>query len=243
VGLFAFSGTVLQSQLLIAVSVGEMFNNKLFPSEPSYPVIHTRQYQVKAYRISEEKFLLRGVVVDEKPAGLYIENDPDPIWMHHMIVDLEITYPTFLITKADVEFKNHPHLGCTNITDHYKKLEGMSIARGFNAKVRELFGSSRGCTHIGALLAAMAPVAIQTGWSMRVSSVVDSDALEKSLEVFKEQRIKQFATTVNTCHIWDENGEIVMKLLGGEEIEMPIPVVLRLRELGRDETDWLAGRK
>jgi len=87
VGLFAFSGTVLQSQLLIAVSVGEMFNNKLFPSEPSYPVIHTRQYQVKAYRISEEKFLLRGVVVDEKPAGLYIENDPDPIWMHHMIVD------------------------------------------------------------------------------------------------------------------------------------------------------------
>ena len=242
-GLFAFSGTVLQSQLLIAVSVGEMFNNKLFPSEPSYPVIHTRQYQVKAYRISEEKFLLRGVVVDEKPAGLYIENDPDPIWMHHMIVDLEITYPTFLITKADVDFKNHPHLGCTNITDHYKKLEGMSIARGFNAKVRELFGSSRGCTHIGALLAAMAPVAIQTGWSMRVSSVVDSDALEKSLEVFKEQRIKQFATTVNTCHIWDENGEIVMKLLGGEEIEMPIPVVLRLRELGRDETDWLAGRK
>jgi hypothetical protein len=166
VGLFAFSGTVLQSQLLIAVSVGEMFNNKLFPSEPSYPVIHTRQYQVKAYRISEEKFLLRGVVVDEKPAGLYIENDPDPIWMHHMIVDLEIVYPTFLIEKASVEFKNHPHLSCTNITDHYKKLEGMSIARGFNAKVRELFGSSRGCTHIGALLAAMAPVAIQTGWSM-----------------------------------------------------------------------------
>jgi hypothetical protein len=37
--------------------------------------------------------------------------------------------------------------------------------------------------------------------------------------------------------------EIVMKLLGGEEIEMPIPVVLRLRELGRNETDWLAGRK
>ena len=242
-GLFAFTGSVSQSQLLIAVSVGEMFNNKLFPTEPNYPVIHTRQYQVKAYRISEEKFWLRGVVVDEKPAGLYIENDPDPIWMHHMIVDLEITYPTFLITKADVDFKNHPHLGCTNITDHYKKLEGMSIARGFNAKVRELFGSSRGCTHIGALLAAMAPVAIQTGWSMRVSSISDSDALAKSPEDFKEQRIKQFSSTVNTCHIWDENGEMMTKVLAGEEIEMPMPVVLRLRELGRDETDWLAGRK
>jgi hypothetical protein len=192
--------------------------------------------------MSDAKFLLRGVVVDEKPAGLYIENDPDPIWMHHMIVDLEIVYPTFLIEKASVEFKNHPHLGCTNITDHYKKLEGMSIARGFNAKVRELFGSSRGCTHIGALLAAMAPVAIQTGWSMRVSSVVDIDDSSKSPEDFQEQRIKQFASTINTCHIWDEHGEMVSKVRRGEEIEMPLPVVRRLRDLGRDETDWLAGR-
>ncbi|MCX6532064.1 MAG: DUF2889 domain-containing protein [Actinobacteria bacterium] len=214
-----------------------MFSNKLFPVDTNYPLIHTRQYQVHAFRMSDTKFLLRGVVVDEKPAGLYIENDPDPIWMHHMIVDLEIVYPTFLIEKASVEFKNHPHLGCTNITDHYKKLEGMSIARGFNAKVRELFGSSRGCTHIGALLAAMAPVAIQTGWSMRVSSVSS-----KSPEDFQEQRIKQFASTINTCHIWDEHGEMVSKVRRGEEIEMPLPVVRRLRDLGRDETDWLAGR-
>ena len=219
-----------------------MFSNKLFPVDTNYPLIHTRQYQVQAFRMSDERFLLRGAIVDEKPAGLYIENDPDPIWMHHMIVELQIVYPTFLIEKATAKFENHPHLGCTNITDHYKKLEGMSIARGFNAKVRELFGSSRGCTHIGALLAAMAPVAIQTGWSMRVSSVVDIDDASKSPEDFQEQRIKQFASTINTCHIWDEHGEMVSKVHRGEEIEMPLPVVRRLRDLGRDETDWLAGR-
>ena len=219
-----------------------MFSNNLFPVDVKYPLIHTRQYQVQAFRMSDERFLLRGAIVDEKPAGLYIENDPDPIWMHHMIVELQIVYPTFLIEKASVEFKNHPHLSCTNITDHYKKLEGMSIARGFNAKVRELFGSSRGCTHIGALLAAMAPVAIQTGWSMRVSSVVDTDDSSKSPEDFQEQRVKQFASTINTCHIWDEHGEMVSKVRRGEEIEMPLPVVRRLRDLGRNETDWLAGR-
>jgi hypothetical protein len=214
-----------------------MFSNKLFPVDANYPLIHTRQYQVQAFRMSDERFLLRGAIVDEKPAGLYIENDPDPIWMHHMIVELQIVYPTFLIEKASVEFKNHPHLGCTNITDHYQKLEGMSIARGFNAKVRELFGSSRGCTHIGALLAAMAPVAIQTGWSMRVSSVGEIDDSSKSPEDFQEQRVKQFASTINTCHIWDELGDMVAKVRAGEEIEMPLPVVRRLRDLGRDETD------
>ena len=219
-----------------------MFSNKLFLAEPNYELIHTRQYLVQAFRMSDERFLVRGAIVDEKPAGLYIENDPDPIWMHHMIVELQIVYPKFLIEKATAKFENHPHLGCTNITDHYKKLEGMSIARGFNAKVRELFGSSRGCTHIGALLAAMAPVAIQTGWSMRVSSVVDINDASKSPEDFQEQRIKQFASTINTCHIWDEHGEMVSKVRRGEEIEMPLPVVRRLRDLGRDETDWLAGR-
>ena len=224
------------------VSVCEMFSNNLFPVDAKYPLIHTRQYQVQAFRMSDERFLLRGAIVDEKPAGLYIENDPDPIWMHHMIVELQIVYPTFLIEKASVEFKNHPHLSCTNITDHYKKLEGMSIARGFNAKVRELFGSSRGCTHIGALLAAMAPVAIQTGWSMRVGTAMTGDDSAQSAQDLQEQRVKQFASTINTCHIWDENGAMIAKVRAGEEIEMPLPVVRRLRDLGRDETDWLAGR-
>ena len=232
----------MTSSVVRFISVSGMFSNKLFPVDANYPLIHTRQYQVQAFRMSDERFLLRGAIVDEKPAGLYIENDPDPIWMHHMIVELEIVYPSFLIEKATAKFENHPHLGCTNITDHYKKLEGMSIARGFNAKVRELLDSSRGCTHIGALLAAMAPVAIQTGWSMRVSSVVDIDDSSKSPEDFQEQRIKQFASTINTCHIWDEHGEMVSKVRRGEEVEMPLPVVRRLRDLGRDETDWLAGR-
>jgi len=218
-----------------------MFSDKLFPKDADYPLIHTRQYQVQAFRMSAERFLLRGAIVDEKPAGLYIENDPDPIWMHHMIIELEIIYPSFLIEKASVEFKNHPHLGCTEITDHYKKLEGMSIVRGFNAKVRELFGSSRGCTHIGALLSAMAPVAIQTGWSMRVGAAVASDDTEKSSKDLQEQRLKQFVSTINTCHMWDERGELVAKVRAGDEVEMPMPVVRRLRDLGRDETDWLAG--
>ena len=108
--------------------------NDMFPPDPDLPLLHTRRYEVRAFRMADDRFMLRGVVCDEKPAGVYVSNDPDPLWMHLMVVDLEITYPTFVIEKASVEFKNHPHLGCTDITDHYKKLEGMSISRGFNAK-------------------------------------------------------------------------------------------------------------
>jgi hypothetical protein len=180
--------------------------------------------------------MLRGVVCDEKPAGVYVSNDPDPLWMHLMVVDLEITYPTFVIEKASVEFKNHPHLGCTDITDHYKKLEGMSISRGFNAKVKELFAGPRGCTHIGALLSAMAPVAIQTGWSMR-AFVVTKD-VDLTTPAIQEQRSRQFAANINTCHMWAEDGEMVTSVRAGNELEMPLSVSIRLRELGRSEEEW-----
>ena len=215
-----------------------MFSNQMFPTDPPYPLVHTRRYEVRAFRMSDDRFLLRGVVCDEKPAGLYIENDPDPLWMHLMIVDLEVVYPTFTIERACAEFKNHPHLGCTNITDHYKKLEGMSISRGFNAKVRELFGSSRGCTHITALLSAMAPVAIQTGWSMRVGSAVSGDHAKESLDTLEEQRLKKFASTINTCHMWDEDGELVSAVRAGDDIEIPLPITLRLRERGISDDEW-----
>ena len=134
---------------------------EMFPPDPDYIRIHTRRYEVRAFRKADDCLMLRGVVVDEKPVGLYIESDPDPLWMHHMILDLEIHFPTLVIQKANVQFNEHPHLGCTGIVDHYKKLEGMSITRGFNAKVKELFAGPRGCTHTTALLQAMAPVAVQ----------------------------------------------------------------------------------
>ena len=210
--------------------------NEMFPPNPDLPLLHTRRYEVRAFRMADDRFMLRGVVCDEKPAGVYVSNDPDPLWMHLMVVDLEITYPTFVIEKASVEFKNHPHLGCTDITDHYKKLEGMSISRGFNAKVKELFGGPRGCTHIGALLSAMAPVAIQTGWSMR--AIVVTNEVGLTTPAIQEQRSRQFAANINTCHMWDEDGDLVATVKAGNEIEMPLAVSIRLRELGRSEAEW-----
>ena len=208
----------------------------MFPENPEFPLIHTRRYEVRAFRMAADRLMLRGVVVDEKPAGLYLKGDEQPLWLHHMIVDLEIVYPTFLIEKASATFHEHPHLECTHITDHYKKLEGMSIARGFNAKVKELFAGARGCTHITALLSAMAPVAIQAGWSMR--AVASSDGQVDAQRNY-ENRERQLAGTINTCHLWDENGALAASVSSGNYTEVPLSVKKRLKELGRSEEEWL----
>jgi hypothetical protein len=124
------------------------------------PLLHQRTYLVRSYRESDTQLRIRGSVQDLKPAGLYIADDPDPLDIHHMVVDLVVAFPAMEIVDAKVVMERHPHPECVRIEDHYTKLAGLSITRGFTHKVRELFGGPRGCTHTTALLQAMAPVAI-----------------------------------------------------------------------------------
>jgi hypothetical protein len=138
-----------------------------------------------------------------------------------------------VIEKVSVTFHERPHTHCTDIEPDYQKLVGLSIARGFNKQVKDLFGGPRGCTHIGALLAAMAPVAIQSGWSMRVGAALGTTGTG---EVSVDQRRKMaYASNLNTCHMWDEAGELAAQVRAGETIEIPLSVRKRLKELGRPE--------
>jgi len=182
--------------------------------------------------------VIRGAVRDIKPAGLYVPDDPETMPVHHMIVALEVTVPEMLITDAVVEFEVTPHLGCHTITDHYKKLIGLSIARGFTHKVRELFGGPRGCTHTTALLQAMAPVAIQSIWSLRAMSVRDGVEVAPPQRETREQRLANMRFNLNTCHIWDENGEMANIVADGGDIGLPLWIEDRYTKLGRNPDEW-----
>ena len=208
-----------------------------FPAPPTGgELIHTRRYEVRTYKMRDDMFILRGVVIDEKPAGLYIADDPEVLWVHHMVVDLEVSFPMFEIQKVSVTFHERPHTRCTDIEPDYQKLVGLSIARGFNNKVKELFGGPRGCTHIGALLAAMAPVAIQSGWSMRVGA--PRAAENASGMSTAEQRKRAYAINLNTCHMWDENGQMVSEIEQGLPMEVPLWITKRFKKLGLEDSEW-----
>ena len=208
-----------------------------FPAPPTGgELIHTRGYEVRTYKMRDDMFILRGVVIDEKPAGLYVAEDPEVLWVHHMVVDLEVSFPMFVIEKVSVTFHERPHTHCTDIEPEYQKLVGLSIARGFNNKVKELFGGPRGCTHIGALLAAMAPVAIQSGWSMRMG--VPKEAENANGMSTSEQRKRAYAINLNTCHMWDENGQMVSDIEQGIPMEVPLWITKRFKKLGLEDSEW-----
>jgi hypothetical protein len=82
----------------------------------------------------------------------------------------------------------------------------------------------------------MAPVAIQAGWSMR--AVASSDGQVDAQRNY-ENRERQLAGTINTCHMWDENGALAASVSSGNYTEVPLSVKKRLTELGRSEEEWL----
>jgi len=209
----------------------------LLPDDEGLELIHTRDYETKIYRITDEELLVRGAVSDRKPPGLYIPGDPDELEIHQMQLELRVAMPTLEITHAQVIFESHPHAKCPMIAADYKKLIGLSIARGFTRKTRDLFGGPNGCTHTNALLQAMAPAVVQSTWSVSIEKQRQEGKRYPSMT--PEEREFRIRGNLNTCHLWDENGEHVSSYRDGTNTEYPlIPVKDRLRKLGRDETEW-----
>jgi Protein of unknown function (DUF2889) len=196
--------------------------------------IHERRYRVQAYRNDDGTILLRGAVCDQKPGSTFFPDDPDPLTVHHMIVDVVFDPTTFVITDARAVMETHPHEICRVIEPHYGKLVGLSIARGYSAKVRELFGGPRGCSHVTALLLAMAPVAIQSMFSMNMA---DGDGPPRMTP--EERRQRAMTLNLNTCHVWAEDGEMMGHVRDGTHVFFPLWAVRRMNELGLDESAWL----
>ena len=209
--------------------------NEILPSDPDLEILHDREYRVRAFR-KDPNLLLRGSVRDQKPPHLYIVEDPNPLTIHHMQIDLEVGFPSLEIVAAAVHFEVFPHDTCTHIIEHYDDLVGLSIARGFTHKVRELFGGPRGCTHTTALLQAMGPVAVQSTWSMRAAEQ-PAEGVRLRRPRSPEERRQMFASNLNTCHVWAEDGEHVAAIDRGDEPEMPVWMVDRMAKLGIDLTE------
>jgi hypothetical protein len=196
-------------------------------------LLHERSYVVRSYRIDTDTLLLRGAVRDQKPPGMFVPEDPEPLTIHHMVVDLNVEVPSLQIVGAKAVLEVHPHAECPRIESHYEHLVGLSIARGFTHRVRELFGGPRGCTHTTALLQAMAPVAIQSLFSFRTGHGGAPSTMGTA-----EARQSVMATNLNSCHVWAEDGEQVSSIRRGEPMEVPVWLGKRFEKLGLDPSSW-----
>lgn len=203
------------------------------PPPDDVAVLHDREYRVRAYRLARDRLLVQGAIRDQKPPGLYLDGDPEPLTIHHMQLSMDIAFPSLEIVAATVHFETHPTASCPSIADRYGELVGLSIARGFTHEVRALFGGPRGCTHTTALLQAMAPVAMQCFMSMEAAAARDEGRPSPiaSGDIDDDDGWKRI---VGTCHVWAAGSEAVAARERGELRSVPVFLQRRLDALGRE---------
>lgn len=202
------------------------------PPPDDLAVLHDREYRVRAYRLATDRLLVQGAIRDQKPPGLYLEDDPEPLTVHHMQLSMEIAFPSLEILAATVHFETHPTPTCPSVADRYGELVGLSIARGFTHEVRALFGGPRGCTHTTALLQAMAPVAMQCFMSMEAAAARDECRPSPIASGDIDDDDDGWKRIVGTCHVWAAGGEAVAARERGELRSVPVFLQRRLDALG-----------
>jgi hypothetical protein len=190
--------------------------------------IHERSYSVSAVEDGPDRLRLRGRLRDVRPMGL-IPGDPSPLVIHDMELDLVIDPTTYEILDCEARMNVWPHDECPAVLARYREVIGLSIARGFTHKIRELFGGPRGCSHLGALLQAMAPVAIQSFHSRKWH---DDDGHGRT--DCPADELARLARNRNSCHVFADDGPMVRKAEAGETILVPRWARERLTALGHD---------
>ncbi|MFO7716922.1 DUF2889 domain-containing protein [Desulfosarcina sp.] len=165
--------------------------------------IHNRRIDTVIYAGASDTIIVEGSLQDNRlldsihPGG---EVRP-PYTVHHMVIRMEVQVPELLITDIEVEMPSVPNAACSETRDCLAPVKGMRIAAGFTSRVRKLVGREKGCTHLLALLAAMAPAAFQGAWSARIRNPVDP-------ETYAAMR----GQLINTCWAWREYGPLVAQL-------------------------------
>lgn len=160
-------------------------------------LLHTRRIEANGYARSGGLYDLEARLVDVKtydkvgPAGTRPAGEP----IHDMSLRITID-ANMSIVAAETCFDAFPYQGeCDSVTPDYGKLVGLRIAPGMTATVKELFGGTRGCTHMTGLIGVLATLAFQTMANQRAR---DQQSFKRPFQL-------------NRCHALSTSGEVVRR--------------------------------
>lgn len=164
---------------------------------------HERRITVSIHPVEGHRVLVTGHLVDDRKKEYYLATgEKRPAGhIHDMTLRLLVRIDDLAIEDAEVEMTAVPRDPCHEAEATIDALKGLHITRGFTARVRELMGGVRGCTHLVTLLTNMGPAAVQGIWSYTSQRPVKALA-------GGSRRTRALFTRglVNSCMVWREDG-------------------------------------
>lgn len=86
---------------------------------------------------------------------------------HHIVLEMLVSAPDFIIEDVVVEMKRIPHPNCRKIYSVARSLRGLQIGPGFTKQVLGLLGGEEGCPNMVNLVLLTAPLAINAAAVLR----------------------------------------------------------------------------
>ncbi len=162
---------------------------------------HTRSIETGTYDYDETRFVTEGVLTDRRFKEFHLATGDvkKPGVLHQMVVRLLVNKADLVIEDLETEMRAVPREECRDCTHCLDGIKGARVVGGFTAKVKEIAGGVKGCSHLAALLTAMGPAVIQ-GYGAYCDHNIPDFVLD------------HYEFLVNTCRNWREDSPIVAML-------------------------------
>ncbi|MBI9082178.1 MAG: DUF2889 domain-containing protein [Desulfobacterales bacterium] len=166
-----------------------------------WKAVHTRKIDMRTFETGPGAIVVEGTLIDDRLYATYPmsgERRPPGV-VHHMTIRMHVVGPDLTIEAIEVAMPAVPREECRETQSSLDRLLGMRIAAGFTEKVKAQIGGAAGCTHLTALLLAMAPAAVQGFWA-----AISQKAMDPALY---GDRAVTFLT--DTCRVWRRDGPLM----------------------------------
>lgn len=161
---------------------------------------HARTIETSTFEVDETHLLGVGRFKDERMSPtvnlLGIRRGPGPF--HEMTIRALVRMPDLVIEDIEAEIDTAPFDDCKTLNHSLDALRGVSIARGFTAKVKDASGGPAGCTHLVHLMVTMAPAILQGYWA-----ILDR---RESRAGSKEYAVSSARFLKDSCYAWRQGG-------------------------------------
>lgn len=178
----------------------------ILPEPAPREAVHTRSIVCRSFRRADGGLELDGRFIDTRAFDYDSEwRGPCPAGsaLHHM--QLRLTLDRERRIQALVSaMPATPYTGCAGVNPNFQRLVGLPIGRGFRKAMRERLDGADGCTHVLALLDAMAAAAIQATASN--AHATRTAGLPPSPRAFKLEAL------IDSCHGFRAEGEVVQRM-------------------------------
>jgi hypothetical protein len=168
--------------------------------------VHTRSIVCRSFRRDDGLLDIDARFIDTRPFAYDSEfrgSCPPGSALHHMQIRLTVNRER-RIQALGSAMPGTPYSGCAEVNPNFQRLVGLSVGRGFRKALRDTLGGTAGCTHMLALLEAMAAAAVQAFAS-------NAHAPRRAGQA-EPVRIWRLDALLDTCWSYRSDGPVMQQL-------------------------------